>query len=350
MKKSVFNLFVGGILLSIVLAACLQTAPPIPNTNETEGIFAMNQRLGRGVNLGNALEAPNEGDWGMTLDANYFQLIAEAGFTSVRVPIRWSVHAGYEPPYAIDEAFFGRIDWVIERAKANELSVIINNHHHEEMMNDPASESPRFLALWTQIAERYQNEPPTVLFELLNEPYNAMTATRWNELLAEGITVVRQSNPTRAIIVGPVQWNSVDELARLKLPDDPNLIVTFHYYGPFEFTHQGAEWVDGSNAWLGTEWLGTEAEIGAIQREMDAAAKWAATQNRPLFMGEFGAYSKADQPSRERWTAVMAQSAQDRGISFAYWEFGAGFGVYDRPTASWNEGLRQALLEPRIGE
>ena len=52
--------------------------------------FEANARLGRGVNLGNALEAPSEGSWGLYLKEEYFKDIAEAGFDSVRVPIRWS--------------------------------------------------------------------------------------------------------------------------------------------------------------------------------------------------------------------------------------------------------------------
>jgi len=37
---------------------------PTPSTQMPPAyIFDQNKRLGRGVNLGNALEAPNEGDW-----------------------------------------------------------------------------------------------------------------------------------------------------------------------------------------------------------------------------------------------------------------------------------------------
>lgn len=37
------------------------------STSDLWDLFALNARLGRGVNLGNALEAPGEGEWGVTL-------------------------------------------------------------------------------------------------------------------------------------------------------------------------------------------------------------------------------------------------------------------------------------------
>src|SRR5262245_41919982 len=76
-------------------------------------IFADCKLISRGVNFGNALEAPNEGEWGVSLKKEYFEAIAKAGFNSVRVPIRWSAHAEKEAPYTIDAKFFDRIDGVI---------------------------------------------------------------------------------------------------------------------------------------------------------------------------------------------------------------------------------------------
>ncbi|HKD37098.1 MAG TPA: hypothetical protein VKB78_09865, partial [Pirellulales bacterium] len=63
----------------------------------------MTARFGRGINLGNALEAPHEGDWGVTLKESYFEAIASAGFDSVRIPVRWSAHAAESQPYTIDK-------------------------------------------------------------------------------------------------------------------------------------------------------------------------------------------------------------------------------------------------------
>ena len=117
-----------------------------------------------------------------------------------------------------------------------------------------------------------------------------------------------------------------------------------HYYDPFEFTHQGAEWVEGSNAWLGTAWHGTAAEQVAITRDFDLATAWAAKRGVPLYLGEFGAYSKADMDSRARWTSFVTRKAEERGFSWAYWEFGSGFGVYDREEKAWIEPILKALI------
>ncbi|MCJ7549720.1 MAG: cellulase family glycosylhydrolase, partial [Anaerolineae bacterium] len=99
------------------------TATPAPPDAE---LVARAARLGRGVNLGNALEGPTEGEWGMVIEDAFFSLIREAGFDTVRVPIRWSAHAEEAAPYTVDPEFFVRIDWVIEHALAQDLNVVVN--------------------------------------------------------------------------------------------------------------------------------------------------------------------------------------------------------------------------------
>jgi len=307
--------------------------------------FQQNLLLGRGINLGNALEAPAEGAWGVHLEAEYFRLISEAGFNSVRIPIRWSAHAETDSPYTIDGDFLARVDWAIQHSLDTGLAVVINIHHYEEIMSKPEEHKPRFLSLWSQIATHYMDYPDGLIFEILNEPHDVLTAGKWNDFLAEAITLIRETNPYRTLMVGTAEWGGIGALPALQIPEgDHNIIVTFHYYNPFKFTHQGAEWVEGSNAWLGTTWTAKAVQKQAVRGELGQVQEWATQANRPIFMGEFGAYSKADLTSRGLWTDFVAREAEACNMSWAYWEFCAGFGVYNPTTKVWNQTLLKALL------
>jgi endoglucanase len=108
---------------------------------------------------------------------------------------------------------------VVEHALKNDLLVIINIHHFDEVNADPQGQREFLLALWEQIAEHYKDAPETVLFELLNEPNGSrFTAAVWNKLAADTLAVVRKTNPERFVIIGPVNWNSVDYLNSLRCP------------------------------------------------------------------------------------------------------------------------------------
>jgi endoglucanase len=304
-----------------------------------------NNRLGRGINLGGALEAPREGEWGVTLKSEYFQLIKEAGFNSVRIPIRWSAHAGQLPPYMISTQFFNRVDWAIEQTLSRGMIAVIDIHHYVELYKDPAKQLPRLVALWRQIASHYRYYPDGLFFELVNEPTDQLTDERWQEMFPQLLRAVRETNPTRMVIIGPGYWNSLDHLDTLSLPDDDRrLIVTFHYYLPAQFTHQGAPWVKGSDAWKGTSWTATAQEQAKLENDFAKAQNWAHQHQRPLYMGEFGTYEGADIDSRARWTRAVSREAEKHGFSWAYWEFCSTFGAYDLNTSSWREPLLRALL------
>jgi endoglucanase len=320
-------------------------------------------QLGRGINLGNYLEAPSEGAWtnGRTLQDSDFANIKQAGFTFVRVPIRWSAHVTLSggggggdlddekmvaARLGIDPKFLARIDWVVAQAEKNGLTVILDYHNDDALMKNPDSGSQRFAATWMNIATHLKDAPSSVVFELLNEPNGKLDAPHWNMLLASTLNVVRTTNPTRTVIVGPVWWNSISKLNDLVLPDsDTHLLVTVHYYDPFHFTHQGASWAgQESKKWLGTKWLGTDAEKKAIADAFDQAAAWGQAHHRPMYLGEFGAYSKGDLDSRARWTACIARTAEARGMAWSYWEYCEGFGAYDPAAKQWRAPLLEALI------
>jgi endoglucanase len=303
----------------------------------------MNGRLGRGISFGNALDTLREGDTGFRLRERYFADVRDAGFDTVRLPVKWSAHAGQSPPYTISPALFERVDWAIGQALGRDLNIVLNVHHYDELNDAPREQRARFLGLWRQIAARYASWPGRLYFELLNEPRAAMTAREWNELIPAGLAVIRERDPGRAVIVGPARMNDIAALPELELPADDRLVVTVHYYAPLELTHQGAPWRAGADQWLGTTW-GGDADRHAVRDDLAKAASWAQDHGRPLFIGEFGCYERADMAARRQWTRFVRLEAEQLGLSWCYWEFGTDFGAFDPGRNAWREPLRDALL------
>ncbi len=334
------------------LASTSDTRPPTTKssvTTEEQSVqktdpFMVNQGLARTLNIGAVYEVARGETWGNDFAPQDLDDIAAQGFTAVRIPIKWSDWAEPAPTFSIDEAIYQEIDAVIDRALENDLSVIIDVHHYEELDANPEAEAERFLAIWFQIAEHYQDTPPSVVFEVSNEPHDQFSGDVLNALLDQVVPIIRQSNPDRTIMIGPDQWYSPLQLIDLELPDDDNLIVTVHYYEPFPFTHQGASWVDGSDAWIGTRFREPEDHV-VIEEEFILVAEWAAENNVPVFVGEFGALDRAAQQDRLAWTRFVRQQSEQYEFSWAYWDWATpGFGLYGHASGKWDEEMLEALM------
>jgi endoglucanase len=309
---------------------------------QTRDAFSQNRRLGRGVNI-----IGYDPLWSSREEARmqnkHFRLIKEAGFNHVRINLHPFKHMGAAPAYPINPAWLETLDWAVEQALNQELIVILDMHEFNAMAKDPVGLKPKYLAVWEQLAERYKDSPDTVLFELLNEPNGALTVTLWNEYLLEPYNIVRSSNPDRTLIIGPAFWNGIDHIEDLELPEaDRNIIVTVHYYHPMEFTHQGAPW--SSHQDEVHTWNGSPEEQAAIVRHLDGVRAWAERENRPILLGEFGVYDKADMASRVRWTDFVARHVESLGWSWSYWQFDSDFIVYDIDADAWVEPILHALI------
>jgi hypothetical protein len=237
------------------------------------------------------------------------------------------------------------MDKAINAALSNKLMVVLDWHHYNELFNDPAGQHDRFVAVWKQISERYQSYPDNLIFEPMNEPNGGLTADKWNSFLKDVFAVIRKTNPTRGVVIGTAEWGGVGSLRKLALPPgDTNLILTVHYYSPFQFTHQGASWAEDSEAWMGTKWNGTYYDKLSVINDMEPVRAWANEHHIPVYVGEFGAFEKADMASRIRWTSYCSRLFERLGFSWSYWEFCSGFGIYDASTETWRDGLVNALI------
>ena len=330
----------------ILLSAILLLLSLAVSAQENRSAFEMNKRLGKGINMGNTFEAPSENAWGNPWNPDYFKMIADLGFSHVRLPIRWETpeRTMTEPPYTISADFLKRIKEVVDEALKNKLHIIINMHHHESLVNDPTGQKTRFLSQWQQISDYFKAYPDSLLFELLNEPQQKLAdADLWNQYASEALSAIRKTNPDRFVLICSSNWSGIRGLESLTLPDDKNLILTVHYYDPFDFTHQGADFAHMEHI-TGIKWRDMEIEREVVRQDFREVKLFSEKHQIPVHVGEFGAYSKADIESRAKWTTYMSRFFEEQGFSWAYWEFSSGFGIYNPSTHTFLQPLINALL------
>ncbi len=338
-RSSFYTLF---LLLSLLL-----------HSQTRDKAFLINKELGRGINYGNMLEAPSEAAWGNPWKRNYPEIIADLGFNHVRIPVRWEPveRSSSSQPYTINPTFLNRVKEVVDASQEQGLYTIINMHHHEALFDNPWGQKDRFLTQWRQIAEFFKDYDDKLLFEILNEPHGNLSAELWNDYLVEALEIIRETNPDRVVLIGTPEFGGLGGLPLLEIPSDPNLILTIHYYNPFQFTHQGASWVEGNaEDWLGTKWIDSDLERSVIQNEFKGLVDRSKREGIPVHIGEFGAFGTADIESREKYTTYLARYFESMDWSWAYWEFSAGFGIYNPSNGSVVEPLVRALLSNELSE
>lgn len=314
-----------------------------PASNASSGEASDSSGLGRGLNyLGNQ-------DFWLGLDPGAFRnadliAIRSAGFSHVRINIMpfASMAASDDVPPSV----FSKIDMVLRRASEQNLKVILDLHEHRFCAKNAFKCSSKTVAFWEQMSQRYQGLPGSVAFEILNEPHGDMNGERWNSLLQQSLDVIRKHNPRRLVVIGPADSNSFKELGTLQLPSaDKNLVVTFHYYVPFPFTHQGASWTRATYR-ASPEWL-VSSGMGRLNTDLDEVRRWASANGRPILLGEFGVIKGASASSRASWASAVARAAESRGFAWSYWNFNGGsFGIYDRSRRRWESPMLDALVSP----
>lgn len=343
-------------------------------------------KMGRGINLGNVLSAPIEGNWAGAATAQYFIDVANAGFTNVRIPMDffgtrtsgsnagYSVNAstnftGSRSDYIVSTTYLNRIEQVIQWGLDNNLIVILDFHGatlksefiytfdaDESEYTHPtsakrAADLAKFYAIWEQISNRFKNYSDDLVFEVINEPYFHISEADMNEINSEVISIVRASggnNTTRKIIITGGTKNSYEAITTIGsqiINNDDYLIATYHYYRPFQFT-KSSDYRFNDNSW------GSNTDKNTVDNEFDVVQNWANGFNPPVavFLGEFGAdnaygfsyqtgdlhlvtannspngtgYADGgpDPNSRVDFHGYLANAAIDRGFAFSAWDDG----------------------------
>lgn len=346
---------------SLYLLMFLLILPSLVYSQQPADVYKQKDRLGKGGNFGNILYTWD--NWNEDHNRSDMDKMMDLGMTGIRINTRPFLHMNREPgyslswdeangrredllyalkpPYTISKQFYDRLDWCVNEALNRGFTVIIDNHQYREMGKDPMAFRDIFLASWEQMAEHYKDYPDNVFFGVLNEPNGNLTPYLWNYFMIDAWKIIRKSNPNRTLVIGPGNWNNIEGLAEFKLPeDDRNIIVEIHYYSPHRFTHQGVESRSAGITW------GSDDEINSVKKDFNTAAEWSKKHDRPLFLGEFGVSSNADETSAVKWLRNVVSQAESHGISWSMWDLmGSGMGIYDDKKETWIIPRKKAILQ-----
>lgn len=323
--------------------------------------------LSLGWNLGNSLDVP-EGEtlWGNPLTtAAHLQTVSESGFDLVRIPVTWSLRMGEAPTFTIDPAWLLRVEEVVGYALDAGLHVIINLHHdgadnYEGVewlsLNDSsgavtdehnAAVRERFVTVWEQIAEHFKDYGQGLLFESMNEIHDGYGEPdpRYHDIINDlnqvFVETVRQSggnNVERHLVVPGYNTNIGHTLAGFVRPNDPTpdrLILSVHYYDPWDFAGSGMTHVWGQDV-PGNDGWGQEPHV---VQQFDRLKTTYADAGLPVLIGEYGAVHQTGyEPYRVYYMEYVTKAAADRGFLPVYWDNGSkgsgeeAFGLLARDT------------------
>jgi endoglucanase len=198
--------------------------------------------------------------------------------------------------------------------------------------------------VWKQISARFAGYPDAKLwFELENEPHKNFNHSNLLATLAPALKEVRALHPTRAVIIGGENWSGIKSLETLPLPEDPNIHPTFHYYDPFTYTHQGAEWTAPDIPPVGRAFPTTQ-DAAQLAKDVASIQTYIARTGKTPFMGEVGAFDRhISLEDRVKYHRMITDAFAPTGIGVCVWAYANTFPFYDQDKKAWKPGMLGAL-------
>ncbi|MDE5917643.1 MAG: cellulase family glycosylhydrolase [Oscillospiraceae bacterium] len=324
--------------------------------NSSEGMSAAEivKDMKIGWNLGNTLDCYNvtwevsdfETAWGNPRTTKaMIDAVKKEGFNAVRIPVSWNEHMNGNK---IDGDWLNRVNEVVDYVIDNDMYAIINVHHDDYTWLNPskADESAvkaKLVSIWEQLSDRFKDYDQHLLFEGMNEPRIIGGQDEWtggtaeereviNHLFQAFVDTVRKSggnNSSRALIItshaASIEADAVNDIV---VPDDDRIIVSIHYYSPWDFA--GGE--NGKSDW------GSDSEKKELDKGFDFLKSKFIDKGVPVIIGEFGATNKNNDSVRASYMEYYVKSAKSRGITCFIWDNGTKdeFGLLDRNNLSWH--------------
>ncbi len=278
------------------------------------------------------------------------EYIASLGMDHVRVGFDQVVLE--EAPGVYRECIFRKLDEFISWCEKYSLNIVLNLHkaignycdipEKIQLMED-AGLQERFIDLWLAVEKRYHHKK-SIAFELLNEVRD-IEPELWNRVADKIISALRNCNPDRVLIIGGTHWNSPHKLKDMHFYDDRNIVYTFHFYAPFEFTHQQGVlqadplyynckmpypgdieryrdyqmYVHGQNdAYRGFERM----DIKYLESELESVRNFTALHPQTkIWCGEFGTIRHAKLQWRENYMRDLITLFKKYDISYCVWNY-----------------------------
>jgi len=301
-------------------------------------------------------------------------IMAQIGFDNVRLSIDAEpLVRGFNGHDSTD--FIGRLDHAVDQMLSKGMAVQIDIHPESDYKRTVSTTNEgvdRFVMLWRKLAAHYADRNPDLIFyEIMNEP-EERDAYRWLGVQARAAAAIREVAPKNTIIAAGGNWSGIGDLLMQQPLRDGNVIYTFHFYEPMQFTHQGASWTgtwpvlthqipypptdeslqaslaqvpDARSKYeLEQYWL-DHWDARRIKMQMDAAAAWAKKNDVPLTCNEFGVHRPVAPPdSRMRWIHDVRTALEADGIGWTMWDYRGGFGIV------WKENGKPAKVDDAVVE
>lgn len=335
-------------------------------------------RVARGFNLPN-WDVPNQPT--QLIKATLIDL-RKRGLSHIRLPVFSPAFMGSDLESPEAQAYMKSMSAYTKELIDIGYLVSIDIHPSSEF-NDAYQIAPdatldRMMRIWKALSVHLaQFKPQDVLVEILNEPdTDARTWQRHSTLLAKHI---RELLPHHTIVLSPSGPQRHDALFQITPVDDPNTLYAIHFYDPFIFTHQGAEWLsenepirqykkltfpmdfnNPSTQNLYNELIVTGQITAAnklkeqlfepwgfkdIDNIFDELQQWSDKYNRPIIINEFGVLSHhAPRISRLLWLKTIVERAEEHCMAWTHWDYSDGFGFVDPETQRPDQAILQMFL------
>jgi endoglucanase len=321
--------------------------------------------MGKGINLSwmehywEGTEKENRRDYLKLEELPYYKkqiaLLHDMGFQVMRLPVCFDLWYAQEYPYTLlKPQYYEALDSIITWTAEKNMLLIIDNHHGVLTNEHLQADLKKSVALWKDVTKRYKHsDTRRILFELFNEP-SEISPENWRTAAQALLSTVRKQLPHHTLIIGASEWNSLEMLNNMPLFSDHNIIYTFHFYDPFLYTHQGADWVGDGVATIGmpypyrsedmptispktaSTWAAgnferypQEANYEALSAKIKTIKDWSQKHNVPVFCGEWGAYKPYAIPEdRCEYLNTMYTILNDLKIPNAMWEWDGSFSFF----------------------